>query len=155
MATRRETLLGGISLVAAAACRAPTLAGTTGDTGSTDGATDTGAAPVCKEKSTDNKVVLCLDDHPKLQDVDGSELVDSNAGKLIVVRTSEQKVIALSSKCTHAGCDVKWQKASSTLYCPCHGSEFDKHGDVLQGPANRPLPEYDAVLEGDAVTITL
>ena len=44
---------------------------------------------------------------------------------------------ALSLVCTHLGCTVT--VSSGHLSCPCHGSEFDRQGRVLKGPADRPL----------------
>jgi cytochrome b6-f complex iron-sulfur subunit len=46
---------------------------------------------------------------------------------------------ALSSVCTHLGCITRFQPDSKTIACPCHGSRFDLNGDVLAGPAPRPL----------------
>jgi cytochrome b6-f complex iron-sulfur subunit len=46
---------------------------------------------------------------------------------------------ALSSVCTHLGCVTRFQPDSKTIACPCHGSRFDLNGDVLGGPAPRPL----------------
>ncbi|OGR25607.1 MAG: cytochrome B6 [Desulfuromonadales bacterium GWD2_54_10] len=44
---------------------------------------------------------------------------------------------ALSLVCTHLGCTVT--VSSGHLSCPCHGSEFDRQGRVLKGPADKPL----------------
>lgn len=44
---------------------------------------------------------------------------------------------ALSLVCTHLGCTVT--VSSGRLSCPCHGSEFDRQGEVLKGPADKPL----------------
>ena len=44
---------------------------------------------------------------------------------------------ALSLICTHLGCTV-WQDANG-LTCPCNGSRYDDKGNVLQGPAKKPL----------------
>ena len=44
---------------------------------------------------------------------------------------------ALSLVCTHLGCTVE-QKAGG-FACPCHGSRYDANGNVLQGPAQKPL----------------
>jgi cytochrome b6-f complex iron-sulfur subunit len=44
---------------------------------------------------------------------------------------------ALSLICTHLGCTV-WQDTNG-LTCPCHGSRYDEKGNVLQGPAKKPL----------------
>lgn len=47
---------------------------------------------------------------------------------------------ALSSVCTHLGCSVTRAASGEGFHCPCHGSRFDRNGQVLKGPAPRPLP---------------
>ena len=45
-----------------------------------------------------------------------------------------------------------------TLYiseCPCHGSQFDQNGDVLQGPAQASLTKYTSSLSDDNESITI
>jgi cytochrome b6-f complex iron-sulfur subunit len=44
---------------------------------------------------------------------------------------------ALSLVCTHLGCTVHSQ--SDGFACPCHGSRFDLQGNVIRGPAGKPL----------------
>src|SRR5262249_32894261 len=59
-------------------------------------------------------------------------------------------VVAYSGVCTHQGCPVNmWSKNNQTLFCSCHGSEFDpKNGaEVTAGPAPRPLPALPLKLE--------
>ena len=51
---------------------------------------------------------------------------------------------AVSSVCTHLGCNVK--RVSSGFECPCHGSRYDENGRVLQGPAPSPLSWYALTL---------
>jgi glycine/D-amino acid oxidase-like deaminating enzyme/nitrite reductase/ring-hydroxylating ferredoxin subunit len=51
-----------------------------------------------------------------------------------------------SAVCTHAGCAVHWNTFEGCWDCPCHGSQFGVDGQVLNGPAARPLAEVDLVL---------
>jgi cytochrome b6-f complex iron-sulfur subunit len=44
---------------------------------------------------------------------------------------------AISSICTHLGCNVR--RSDAGFACPCHGSRFDENGRVVHGPAPRPL----------------
>jgi cytochrome b6-f complex iron-sulfur subunit len=46
---------------------------------------------------------------------------------------------ALSLICSHLGCTVLEENQGFT--CPCHGSKFDSDGNVLQGPASKPLQQ--------------
>jgi nitrite reductase/ring-hydroxylating ferredoxin subunit len=44
---------------------------------------------------------------------------------------------ALSLICTHLGCSV--ENNADGFTCPCHGSSFDKDGNVMHGPADKRL----------------
>jgi cytochrome b6-f complex iron-sulfur subunit len=46
-------------------------------------------------------------------------------------------LLALDLTCTHLGCTVK--ATEQGFSCPCHGSRFDRGGDVVKGPAPRAL----------------
>ena len=41
----------------------------------------------------------------------------------------------LSATCPHLGGVVAWNPIEKSWDCPCHGSRFDCHGKVLEGPA--------------------
>ena len=43
------------------------------------------------------------------------------------------------ARCTHLGCTPNWFDAENRFKCPCHGSNFNKDGDVIAGPAPKPL----------------
>lgn len=65
------------------------------------------------------------------------------------------EVIALESTCTHKGCCVAFGEISGkTIICPCCGSTFDLiTGDVIKGPAKKPLKKHRVVIEGETVTV--
>ena len=44
-----------------------------------------------------------------------------------------------SYTCPHAGCKANWDKEKNHFICPCHGSKFDKDGNVVKGPATQNL----------------
>lgn len=52
-------------------------------------------------------------------------------------------VYALSAVCTHLGCITRFRSDERVIACPCHGSRFDLEGNVVHGPAPRPLPWLD------------
>lgn len=49
-------------------------------------------------------------------------------------------IYALSAVCTHLGCITRFLSDENCIACPCHGSRFDLEGNVIHGPAPRPLP---------------
>lgn len=52
---------------------------------------------------------------------------------------NEEGMYALISICTHLGCTPIYHLADDLIKCPCHGSNFNQDGDVVAGPAPRPL----------------
>jgi Rieske Fe-S protein len=50
--------------------------------------------------------------------------------------------IALSSRCMHLGCPVRWTSAASRFICPCHGGVYSFTGAVSGGPPVRPLDHF-------------
>ncbi|MFO0948735.1 MAG: Rieske 2Fe-2S domain-containing protein [Planctomycetota bacterium] len=70
----------------------------------------------------------------------------------IVNLSSEQKLVALSTVCTHLGCTPSWLEQEQKFKCPCHGSGFYKDGINFEGPAPRPLERF-AIYEVDGVVV--
>ncbi|PIP84391.1 MAG: Rieske (2Fe-2S) protein [Elusimicrobia bacterium CG_4_9_14_3_um_filter_62_55] len=52
---------------------------------------------------------------------------------------SAQGIYALWARCTHLGCTPNWFISEMRFKCPCHGSNYNPAGDVLAGPAPKPL----------------
>ena len=77
-----------------------------------------------------------------------------NGMPAILFRT-KTGVFAYSATCTHQGCTVSYQNSNKSLYCPCHGAEFDpfKNGGVITGPALDSLPAVKVKITGDWVVL--
>jgi menaquinol-cytochrome c reductase iron-sulfur subunit len=50
--------------------------------------------------------------------------------------------VALSSRCMHLGCPVRYVSAAERFICPCHGGVYDFRGLVAGGPPVRPLDRF-------------
>lgn len=56
----------------------------------------------------------------------------------LFVFNSDAGFYAISSICTHLGCNVNYVPGGG-FACPCHGSRYDVNGQVIRGPAPKPL----------------
>jgi len=68
-----------------------------------------------------------------------ARVVRDGLGKKGVYRDDDDGLHAVSLRCTHLGCLVRFNSAERSWDCPCHGSRFDVDGAVLEGPAVDPL----------------
>ncbi len=69
--------------------------------------------------------------HAAIMKVDGDNVA--------AFKDERGKVHAVSAVCTHMGCLVGWNATDRTWDCPCHGSRFALSGEVIHGPATKPL----------------
>lgn len=76
-----------------------------------------------------------------------------SAGRFYLVRTEEGGFLAVSRECTHLGCTVPWSSEQNRFVCPCHGSAFDLHGDVVKPPAPRALDLFEVRIENQVVKV--
>ncbi|MEJ7716112.1 MAG: Rieske 2Fe-2S domain-containing protein [Thermoleophilaceae bacterium] len=63
------------------------------------------------------------------------DIVKHRGQKVAGYRHADGSLVAVSTRCTHLGCQVNWNTAERSWDCPCHGSRFAPDGSVLQGPA--------------------
>jgi len=79
----------------------------------------------------------------------------SERGEVWVVKHSDIDVTVFSPVCTHLGCRCDWSSADAQFLCPCHGSRFSLTGQVLGGPAPRPMDELPHKIENGQLYVTL
>lgn len=54
---------------------------------------------------------------------------------LVVTDDGKIENYGINAVCTHLGCVVPWNVAEGKFKCPCHGSQYDRTGKVVRGPA--------------------
>ena len=52
------------------------------------------------------------------------------------------RFVALSTRCMHLGCPIRFTEASGRFICPCHGGVYGFRGEVTGGPPVRPLDRF-------------
>ena len=61
--------------------------------------------------------------------------------------------VAVSTRCAHAGCPVRFVEAAGNFICPCHGGVYDFQGKVIGGPPVRPLDRFQTRVQGGQVEV--
>ena len=64
-----------------------------------------------------------------------------------------QPYVAISTRCAHAGCPVRYIQASEKFVCPCHGGVYGFQGNVEGGPPVRPLDRFYTRTRGGRVEV--
>lgn len=103
----------------------------------------------------ENRVRLALSELPKLSEPGGFVKVYpfGFAHPIVLFQDTSGELFAISTTCTHAGCEVR--KTKSKFECPCHGSQYDLSGKVIRGPAPAALTRFPVKRDGDFVEIIL
>jgi glycine/D-amino acid oxidase-like deaminating enzyme/nitrite reductase/ring-hydroxylating ferredoxin subunit len=73
-----------------------------------------------------------------------ARVVPDGLGKKGIYRDEDGALHAVSLRCTHLGCLLRFNEAERSWDCPCHGSRFAIDGTVLEGPAVQPLEPRQA-----------
>jgi len=72
---------------------------------------------------------------------------------ICVYRLGPESYTALLMRCPHQGSEL--QVFGDRLQCPAHGSEFDDHGKVQEGPAMEDLRTFTVKINKDQINIVL
>lgn len=73
----------------------------------------------------------------EIQNLESNEGVVIRRGmkKFAVYKNENNEISVVSASCPHLGGCVRWNSTEKTWDCPCHGSSFDRFGNVLCGPS--------------------
>jgi len=71
----------------------------------------------------------------------------------VVEGEDTQPYVAISTRCAHLGCPVRYIQASKKFVCPCHGGVYGFQGQVEGGPPVRPLDRFYTRVEGGRVQV--
>ena len=66
-------------------------------------------------------------------------IIEATGERAGAYRDEQGTLHVVDTTCTHMGCEVNWNSAERSWDCPCHGSRFSHAGDIIEGPAVRPL----------------
>jgi menaquinol-cytochrome c reductase iron-sulfur subunit len=69
------------------------------------------------------------------------------------VKDHYDRVIAISSRCAHVGCPVRYVAAARSFVCPCHGGVYDFRGIRTGGPPPRPLDRFYTLIRQEQVLV--
>ncbi len=72
---------------------------------------------------------------------------------LVNLQPIEEKLMALSTTCTHLGCIPNWLSAEAKFKCPCHGSGYYITGVNFEGPTPRPLERFAVAKDADGYIV--
>jgi glycine/D-amino acid oxidase-like deaminating enzyme/nitrite reductase/ring-hydroxylating ferredoxin subunit len=75
-----------------------------------------------------------------------ADVFQEGTHKVAAYRSEDGDLHLCSAVCTHSGCIVAWNDIETSWDCPCHGSRFTPDGEVLIGPAVKPLKKAKLVV---------
>jgi cytochrome b6-f complex iron-sulfur subunit len=113
------------------------------------------SARVVHARTTGSKAIIPLASLPDLDQPHeyARVFIGGLSNPVLLFRQHHGELWALGSTCSHRGCEVN--KLRTTFVCPCHGSEYDLEGKVIQGPAPEPLNRYRVDRLADRIEVYL
>jgi Rieske Fe-S protein len=79
-------------------------------------------------------------------------VVEEQEISVLVSTEDGAEFVAMSDKCTHLGCRVRYvdeidEAGGPGFFCPCHDGVFDSGGGIVAGPIPRPLDRLETKVE--------
>jgi Rieske Fe-S protein len=69
------------------------------------------------------------------------------------LRDRYDRMVAISSRCVHVGCPVRYVAPARSFVCPCHGGVYDFRGLRVGGPPPRPLDRFYTLIDRGRVLV--
>lgn len=103
----------------------------------------------------DNYVPVVMTITPGIGEAGKTTVYMRKRNPAIDVEKADQynQFIAISTRCAHLGCPVRWVDAAERFICPCHGGVYDLLGRRVGGPPVRPLDRFYTRVEGEQVQV--
>lgn len=122
--------------------------GTGGDGAAASGGGETAADGATDKPGSGGETIAQTSEIPQ----DSAQKFTNEGQPAVLVHLQNGDFVAYSAVCTHQQCTVAYQEGQ--LACPCHGSIFDPAdgGQVVNGPAQKPLPEIPIQVQNGEVT---
>lgn len=74
---------------------------------------------------------------------DEGKVVNIDGKNYGAYRDEKGELFIVDITCTHLGCELRFNSGEKSWDCPCHGSRFSYKGEILNGPALKPLKKYN------------
>lgn len=86
-------------------------------------------------------VLLCRTVHQRESELapGSGGVIERNGQQMAAFVDESGELHLMSARCPHQGCVVAWNPSNKSFDCPCHGSRFGPLGEVVDGPATKPL----------------
>lgn len=69
------------------------------------------------------------------------------------VKDRYDEIVAISNRCVHVGCPVRYVAAAQSFVCPCHGGVYNFRGIRVGGPPPRPLDRFYTLIRDGRVLL--
>jgi len=83
-----------------------------------------------------------------------SKIIKFGRKPVILIKTEDEKFLALSATCTHLDCIVQYKNDTKQIWCACHNGIYDLTGRNVSGPPPRALDKFVVKVVKDEIIIT-